>query len=200
MTTLSPQQAFVLADRALERVVAQIPSDRWDQPVPADYPRMREAIPTLREVIRYHAYDEAWIPAVFAGRSMTEVGEHTFDGDLLGADPAASFAALVAEGVAAVESLTDLDRVVHYSYGDFPAGEALWHVTSFRGLPAVDIARVIGVDDTLSPDLVQAMWEAFVPQIAQWRAMGVFGPEVPVAADAPLQQRLLGLTGRAPTA
>lgn len=198
MSDMTPQQAFVRADRALDRIVQQITDEQWDQPLPADFQTMGggDRTPTLREVIGYHAQDEAWIPDMLAGRTMAEVGPTAYNGDLLGADPKAAFAALVEQGVAAAKALDDLDRALHFSYGDFPARDGLWHVISFRGLRAVDLARVIGVDDTLDADLVQAMWDAFLPEAELWRSMGVFGPEVPVAADAPLQQRLLGLTGR----
>lgn len=197
---MSVVDTFVRADRALDAVVQQIRDDQWDVVMPPDFARMGSSDEpvTLRQVIGYHAYDEAWLPDMVAGRTMSEVGPTAYDGDLLGQDPRAGFHALVDRGVAAVSGLTDLDRVVHWSYGDFPAHDGLWHVTSFRGLRAVDLARVIGVDDTLDPDLVREMWEAFEPQAEQWRAMGVFGPRVEVPEDAPLQERLLGLTGRQP--
>lgn len=197
---MTPAEAFVLADRALARVVAQIGDDQWDRELPPEFSRMGAPgeRATLRQVVNDHAHDEAWMPDLLAGRTMDEVGRTTFDGDLLGSDPRASFAALVDKGVAAAQSLDDLDRVVHWSYGDFPAREGLWHVICFRALRAVDLARVVGVDDQLDPGLVQAMWDEFRPQAEQWRAMGVFGPEVEVPADAPLQERLLGLTGRQP--
>lgn len=196
---MTPTQAFVLADRALDRVVQQVRDDQWDMTLPATFARSgSDDALTLRQVIRYHAYDEAWMPDMLAGRTMDEVGTATFDGDLLGEDPRRSFHALVEAGVAAAQDLDDLDRVLHWSYGDFPARDGLWHVISFRGLRAVDLARVIGVDDTLDPALVRAMWDEFQPQAEQWRAMGVFGPKVEVAEDAPLQERLLGLTGRPP--
>jgi uncharacterized protein (TIGR03086 family) len=197
-----PVESFVLADHGLNAVVQQITDDQWAMTMPAQFARMGapDTPITLREVLNYHAYDEAWIPDMLAGATMAEVGPDTFDGDLLGDDPKVSFAALVAKGTAAAESLTDLDRIVHFSYGDFPAREGLWHVISFRGLRTVDLARVLGFDDTLDPGLVQAMWTEFEPQAEQWRAIGVFGPKVEVPDDAPLQQRLLGLTGRQPRA
>lgn len=199
---MTPTHAFVLADQALDAVVQQIRDDQWDMTMPDTFARAdKPGEPvTLRQIIRYHAYDEAWMPDMLAGRRMDEVGRTAFDGDLLGEDPRASFADLVAKGIAAAEGVTDLDRVVHWSYGDFPLRDGLWHVISFRGLRAIDLARVIGVDDSLDPDLVRAMWDEFEPHAEQWRAMGVFGPKVDVAQDAPLQERLLGLTGRAPRA
>lgn len=194
-------EAFVRADQALNSVVQQIRDEQWDMNMPESFARRDSSDPvTLRQIISYHAYDEAWIPAMLAGKTMDEVGPDTYDGDLLGADPKASFAALVETGTAAAAAVTDLGGVVHWSYGDFPLDDGIWHVISFRGLRAVDLARVIGVDDELDPDLVQAMWDAFEPAAELWRSMGVFGPRVEVADDAPLQERLLGLTGRQPRA
>lgn len=197
-----PVDSFVLADRALDAVVQQVRDEQWDMTMPASFrPPGRPDDPvTLRQVVGSHAHDEAWIPDILAGRTMAEVGPESFGGDLLGTDPRASFAALVARGTAAVEALGDLDRVLHFSYGDFPAREGLWHVIAFRGLRTVDLARVVGVDDTLDPGLVQAMWTEYQPQAELWRSMGVFGPKVEVAPDAPLQERLLGLTGHRPRA
>jgi len=196
---VTPTETFVAADRALNAVIQQVRDDQWDMTMPPDFARRApgETV-TLREIVNYHAYDDAWIPAVLAGQTVAEVGEDAFRGDLLGDDPRASFAAIVDRAVAAAEALTDLDTVLHFTYGDYPAREGLWHVISFRGLRAVDLARVIGVDDQLDPELVEAMWTEFLPQAETWRELGVFGPRVPVADDAPLQERLLGLTGRQP--
>lgn len=196
---MDPTEAFVRADSALNSVIQQVRDDQWGMSMPAEFVRQDPEKPvTFREIIDYHAYDEAWIPDMFAGRTMDEVGPKAFDGDLLGDDPRASFDALVSKAVNAAQALTDLDMTIHWSYGDFPARDGIWHVISFRGLRAVDLARVIGVDDQLDPELVQAMWDEFEPQAELWRSIGVFPPKVEVADDAPLQERLLGLTGRQP--
>jgi hypothetical protein len=59
---------------------------------------------------------------------------------------------------------------------------------------------VIGVDPTLPADLVQGLWDELSPVADEWRQMGAFPPRVAVPDDAPLQDRLLGLTGRDPNA
>ncbi|MFJ8911016.1 TIGR03086 family metal-binding protein [Amycolatopsis sp. NPDC102389] len=70
-----------------------------------------------------------------------------------------------------------------------------------------DLARATGQDDTIDPDEVARMWPAAQAIPDQMRIPGafgpgivVFGPEVEVPEDAPLQDRLLGLMGRDPNA
>lgn len=198
-------ETFIRADRVLAAVVADIPADRWDEPLPDDFPAWDERPYTYREMLTYQAYDEAWIPDMVAGRTIDEVDADAhggpLDNDLLAEDPAARFGELVDRSVSAVRALdeSDLDtRVVHYSYGDYPAREALWHAIMFRTSRAFDFARAIGADTTLPDDLVGATWKIVEPHAEEWRELGVFGPAIEVDADAPLQDRLMGLTGRRP--
>lgn len=191
-------EVFIKAEHALKAVVDQIRDDQWAMEMPPEFYTRADTRPTLHEVINYHAYDDAWVPDMLAGRAMDEVGADAFKGDLLGDDPKGNFAAIVAKACAAAEALSDLDRTVHCSFGDYPAREYLWQITSFRGLRAHDIAEVIGVDSSLPADLVQGMWDQLTPHAEEWRAIGVFGPKVEVPDNAPLQDRLLALTGRQP--
>lgn len=190
---------FVLADRALDSVVGQIGDDQWDMEMPASFAmRTPNGSITLREIIGYHAYDDAWVPDMLTGRTMAEIGIDAYKGDLLGEEPKAAFTAIVEKAVAAVGAFDDPELTVHCSFGDFTAQHYLWQVTSFRGLRAHDLAKVIGVDPTLPPALVQGLWDMLSPVADEWRMYGVFGAAVPVPDDAPLQDRLIGLTGRDP--
>jgi hypothetical protein len=192
-------EVFVLADRALAAVVAQIRDDQWDVVLPATFAtRHRPEPPSLRALINYHAYDDAWVPDMLAGRTMEEAGADAFDGDLLGGDPAGSFEAIVGLACAAAGAVCDLDAVAHLSFGDYTMREYFWQINQFRALRAHDIARVAGVDPALPPELVQGIWDEVSPHAEEWRAMGVFPAAVPVPEDAPLLDRLLGLTGRTP--
>ena len=192
---MNEKDIFILADEALKNVVDQIRDDQWDKHrAGRDDPQTRH---DAAQTINYHAYDDAWVPDVLAGRTIAEVGDK-YDGDLLGDHPKLNFAAIVETAVLTVRAFDDLDRVVHLSYGDYPAREYLKHITSFRGLRVYDIAMFIGADTTMPDDLVQGLWDEIAPDAEQWRQMGVFGPAVEVAETAPLQDRLLGLTGRRP--
>lgn len=193
-------EVFVLADRALNDVIQQVKDDQWTMTMPTDFAvRGVDHTPTLREIVNYHAYDDAWVPDMVAGRTMDQAGRDKFDGDLLGSDPQASFAAIVDTACAAAAQLDDPDRIVHCSFGDFSAREYFWQVNGFRGLRAHDLALVIGVEPRLSDELVQGLWDEISPHVEEWRAIGVFPAAVPVPESAPLLDRLLGITGRPPT-
>lgn len=62
-----------------------------------------------------------------------------------------------------------------------------------------DLARALGLDDTLDPEEVTAVFETAkgYPSDAM-RGNGVFGPEVAVPDDASEQDKLLAFTGRDP--
>jgi hypothetical protein len=165
-------EVFVLADRTLAGVIAQIPDDAWDQPIPEGFATSgSDHTPTMREIVDYHAYDDAWVPDMLAGLTMDEAGRDRFDGNLLGDDPAASFSLIVDAACAAAEACTELDRIVHCSFGPFPARAYFWQINSFRALRAHDIAKVIGADTRLPPALVQGIWDEVSPPPrsgAQW--------------------------------
>lgn len=198
---MQEQQVFVLADRALDRVVAQIQHEQWETVLPDNFRTQRmDHSPTLREIVGYHAYDDAWVPDMLAGKTMEEAGADNFQGDLLGDDPAGAFKAIVELACTAAAACEDLDATVHCSFGEYKAREYFWQINQFRTLRAHDIAKVIGADPTLPDDLVQGIWDELTPHIEEWRKIGVFGEAVPVPDDAPLQSRLLGLTGRDPEA
>jgi uncharacterized protein (TIGR03086 family) len=196
---MNEKDVFVLADRALDRVVRQIGDSQWGMDMPASFARRdSDSVPKLRTIVGHHALDDAWVPDMLAGRTMDEAGKDKFKGDLLGDDPKAAFASIVNKACAAAEQLDDLDRTVHCSFGDYPAREYLWQINGFRGMRAWDIAKVIGVDPTLPDNLVQGLWDEISPVADSWRAIGVFPSAIAVPGDAPLMQRLLGITGRDP--
>ncbi len=196
---MTEPHVFVLAEHALTRVVNHIRDDQWTMVMPPEF-AVRAPTPTitLREIINYHAYDDAWVPDMLAGKTMAETGQETFQGDLLGDTPQANFATIVERACAAATALDDLDRTVHCSFGDFTARQYFWQLNYFRGVRAYTIAKALGIDPTLPDPLVQGLWEELRPHAEEWRAIGVFGPPVTLPPDASLQDQLLALTGQHP--
>jgi uncharacterized protein (TIGR03086 family) len=61
-----------------------------------------------------------------------------------------------------------------------------------------DLAQATGQRHDPPADLLTYLHDSVAAGAEQGRAMGVYGPEVEVAADAPTLHRILGLTGRDP--
>ena len=107
-----------------------------------------------------------------------------------------NFARYNQRAIAAVRGLQDLDRLVHLTYGDFPAREYLQQNVAARAFWSYDIAKLIGADFTLADDFVQALTEEFTPVVESYRQLGLFPPEVKVGSSASPQTKLLALVGR----
>lgn len=189
---MNQRELFLQSDAALRSVVDRIEPGHLALPVPAEWSRGEN--PTLGDILAYHAFDEAWVPDVLAGRTSAEVGD-TYAGDLLGSDPIGSYNRINELATAAVLASDDPEATAHLSYGDFTVGEALEHMSIYRAFQAWSIAHFIGLDFSLPPELVEGLWERVMPQVEVWRSMGVFGPEVEVPADADREVQLLGKTG-----
>lgn len=199
---MKQRELFLQADAALRSVIDRLTPDQLDLPVPSEWTRVTDA--RLRHVVAGHARDEAWVPAVLAGRTIDEVGED-FPANLLGDeapsdDPLGDYLIHKYDRVndiatAAVREDLDPERVVHLSYGDYPIREYLLHVSCYRAFQSWTIARLVGLDYTMPPELVENLWEQIVPTLDDWRSMGVFGPPVEVPAGADRETQLLGLTG-----
>lgn len=186
------QELFIRSNEELKKVIDQITDDHWDIEMPAG---MTSKPANLRSTINYHAYDDAWVPGVLAGKTKDEVGDR-FEHILSSDDTKNQYAKYNALAIDAVRGFDDLDKIVHLSYGDFPAREYLQHIVSFRGFRTYDIAKLIGANTRMADDLVQGLWDEFTPVIEGYRQMGIFPPAIEVSDDADLQTKLLGMVGR----
>jgi uncharacterized protein (TIGR03086 family) len=180
---------------AFERKVAAVPPDRWDGPSPC-------AKWTARDVVG-HIVD-------MHGYMLQPLGETPRPAPPVATDPLAAFRAARAD----VERiLADEQRAG--TECDTPSGRltAATHIDQVVSddlvLHGWDLARATGQDDAIDPADLPRLWAmtTAVPAelMAQFRTPGAFGPgvevygaEVPVPADAPLQERLLGYIGRDP--
>jgi hypothetical protein len=192
---MGARELFILSEQALAGVVDQIKPDQWGLCKPDWLATGGQGDATLRQIVNYHAYDSAWVPDVIAGKTIAEVGDRY---EHIKTDAGVDYRQHSDSAIAAAKN-ADLARVVHLSYGDFPASEYLKHTSSFRGFRAYDIAKWLGIGTRLPDELVREMWDELSPDMEAWRAMGVYGPAVAVPEDAPLQDRLIGLSGRDPS-
>lgn len=90
--------------------------------------------------------------------------------------------------------------VAHPVMGEIPGGRFLGMRVSDALLHAWDLARAVGADEQLAPELVAEVWTFMSPMAGTIGQSGFFGsgPSGEVPDDAPLQWRLLDLSGRRP--
>ncbi len=85
---MTRQELFIISDQALQSVIAQISDAQYALSIPEWFQVGGSGNDnlTLRKIINYHAYDEAWVPAVLTGRELTEAIDAPTDknDDLLG--------------------------------------------------------------------------------------------------------------------
>lgn len=157
----------------------------WDAPTPDDDW-------DVTALVRHVVEEQQWVPLLLAGRT---VGEARSRLEAVGDDLVAEWTRYSAAATAAWASV-DPERNVNLSYDNVPAFAYLREQASDVIVHTWDLARAIGADEDLGDRLVEAAWTVFAAQKDTLQASGLFASAVPVPDDAPLQTRLLALTGR----
>lgn len=175
-------------DRFGEKVHA-VGEEQWGRPTPCTEW-------DVRALVRHLVHENLWVPPLFAGQTIAEVGDR-FEGDILGSDPKGAWDASAAPAIAAITEPGAMDRTVHLSFGDTPAEEYVWQLFMDFAIHGWDLARGIGSDETMDPEFVEALLPFARRNEADYRAGGSFGPRVEVLEGADEQAVLLAITGRA---
>ena len=179
---------FERAVEEFDRRVQAVSDDQWSSSTPcSDW--------DVRTLVNHLVNEDKWVPPLLDGKTIEEVGD-AFDGDLLGNDPKSAWKSAAAEAVEASNREGVHERTVHLSFGDFPGHMYISQVLSDHVIHAWDLARGIGADDRLDPELVDFVYAFLEPQAEAWRSGGAFAEAVEVAPDADRQTQLLALTGR----
>jgi uncharacterized protein (TIGR03086 family) len=172
------------------RRVHAVRADQWGCPTPCkDW--------EVRNLVNHLVAEQLWVPPLLAGKRVEDLGAGFAAGDVLGADPIAAWDGAAAAAQAAFAAAGALTRTVHLSYADRPGEEYAREMIFDLVVHSWDLARGISVDDTVDPDLVEAVYGRLEPD-TDLAAGGLFDPPVPVPADADEQTRLIALTGRTP--
>ena len=160
----------------------------WDAPTPDTDWRVRDLVAHVTE-------EQQWVPYLLAG---TSIAEATAEIQPLRMDDLRAEWDLYSFAATAAWANTPEDVLVHLSYDTVTMAEYLREQVSDVAIHTWDLARAIGADEMLDDELVAAVWTVFEPQADTLAASGLYAAPVPIPDDAPLQQRLLALTGRDP--
>ena len=169
--------------------VRSISEDQWNRPTPCpDW--------DVRALVNHLVNENKWTAPLIGGKTIAEVGD-AFDGDLLGDDPQSAWRESATEARAAVDSVADdLERKVNVSWGQIPASEYIGQLWTDHLIHAWDLARGIGADEKLDPELVEVCYRGAEPMEAFLKSTGAFGGKVEPPPGADLQTKLLAIFGR----
>lgn len=189
---METDELFLAADAELRRVIDRITPEDFDKTVPAAWSQTPD--PTVLDLLRSHAYDEAWVPGVIAGASVAD-GDELRDRDLLGDDPIAAYDTLNDAATAAVREGVDPEAIFRFQYGDYPAREGFAHLAMYRGFQAWLMAKHLSIPFHLSAQTIAGMNEHVVPNAEEWRSFGVLPAPIDPPAGADDETQLLCTVG-----
>jgi uncharacterized protein (TIGR03086 family) len=171
-------------------LVEAVDDGRWDGPTPCpDW--------DVRGLVNHVVYEDLWTVPLMEGATIAEVGDR-FEGDMLGADPAAATRAAGDTATIATASGVVAGTTVHLSFGDTPAEEYAWQLAADHVIHGWDLAAAAGLDRTIAPEVVEALAGWYAGREEAYRSSGAVAERPAGArADSP-QDRLLVAFGRDP--
>jgi len=174
------------------RVLRAVTPQDWASPTPCEGWTVEDLV--------VHVVGGTKMSVALLGGATRDEAFAIIDDDVLGDEPVDTFTDAQRQLSAEFRALDSLETTVHHMVGDIPASMLLGFRIGDLTVHSWDLARAIGADETLDPVLVQAVWDAVAPLGDTISQTGVFGdgPSGTVSDDAPLQVRLLDLTGRRP--
>jgi uncharacterized protein (TIGR03086 family) len=184
--------AFETLDRSrveFRRVLAGVTHEHWTLSTPCEGWDVRELVNhVLGGNVRY--------TMLLHGAAAGELAA-TRSADHIGTDALTSFDRSAAEVTAAFEESDALQRTVHHPAGDRTGLDLLWLRVAEWTIHAWDLARAIGGDERLDPDLVDTLLARLEEHGTGLESGGYF-KEPPDWRDASPHARLLTTVGRRP--
>ena len=179
-----------LFDRSLAsatRVVHQVKPSQFEDSTP-------DTEWNVRDLLAHMLYELSWVADILSGKTIAEVGDR-YDGDLIGDDLRSSWDKAEAEARQAVNKV-DLDRIIHLSYGDFPAKHYLQQESNDQLIHSWDLGTAIGMAVRFDPEAAKHLYQETLPNKDQLAATGLFAPAIEVSDSEDIQTKLLALFGR----
>jgi uncharacterized protein (TIGR03086 family) len=172
--------------------VTKISPEQWAAPTPAEEW-------TVTDLVSHLVDEHLWMPPLIEGHGLAESEKIVESVRRSSSDqPAEAWEAAALGSRRAVTEPGALERQVQLSHGPTPAADYVSEMIFDLTVHAWDLGTAIGVRDPLPDDLVQHSLRVLESWGDTSAMGGAFKPPVSVPDDAPLQTRLIALTGRDP--
>lgn len=186
---MDSKQLFAKALQQASSCIRHIRPEQYKNPTPC-----REW--DLHALLNHMVYELLWMPEIIRGKTVAEVGSR-FDGDVLRTDPHAAWQHAADSALVAVNH-ADPESVAHLSYGDKPVMDYIVEVGGDIFIHTWDVGQAMQCTVLLDEAIIQTVYDAMLPHKDDLVKSGAYAPALEVSDDAPLQDKLLALTGRSP--
>lgn len=168
-------------------VIKQVRDDQLASPTP-------DTEWTVRELANHMLYELSWVADIVQGKTIKEVSD-AYDGDLFtdSTDLAVQWD-LAAERADLAIREASMEDTAHLSFADMTVGDYLRMEGGDQLIHSWDLGEALGITVTFDADVAREVYDGM--KQADLQSTGLFAAAVEVPDDAPLQTKLLALTGR----
>jgi uncharacterized protein (TIGR03086 family) len=188
---------FQKAQRAFTDRVHAVREDQWSAPTPCEEW-------SVSDLVQHMIDEHLWAAPLMHGQDLDAAGKIVegtrrlpVEGGV-GANLAEQWDEAITGSADAFTSAGALDRTVILSRGETPASDYLEEMIADLAVHAWDLGTAIGYSEPLPDDLVSHTYD-WAKNMGDMSSTGMFKPPVDVPDDAPLIDRLVGLSGRQPS-
>lgn len=178
---------FVRASAFFGELVREVADDEWELPTPC-------AGWDVRTLVAHVVIGDSQIPALLAGEAVEEVQEYS--PTVLGTNPLAAWRGTALAAIRAFAAPGALEQRYQHPVGNVRGRTVIGFRVSDSLVHAWDLARAVGEEVLLDPELCEYCLDFWFPMAATLPASGHFSPARLPADGAGPAERLLALLGR----
>ena len=183
--------ALDLAHREFEEALRRVGDDQWALPTPCTEWN-------VRQVANHVVAAGDYFMALLQGASKEDALERLAAPDVLLPDPVSAFVAQRPELRAAFRAPGALELIGHHVIADMTGAQLLHGCVAETTVHTWDITHATSNDQQLDPELAEVALATFEQLSPIFVANGFAAPSVEISATAPVQARLVALSGRQP--
>ncbi len=189
---MDPLTALDRAAQTFGLTLAQVQEGQWQDPTPNDGQNVRQLVD--------HVIGGNRMATVILDGGSREEGLAQFARAKDDVDPVAAFEQSRVEMAEAFAQPGALQRMVAHPAQEMPGQMLLVFRITEYALHGWDLARAIGADESIDPEVAAVLWDILSPMEGLMAGSGMFGAgrSGTVPDDAPLELRVLDISGRRP--
>jgi uncharacterized protein (TIGR03086 family) len=181
----NPIEVYEAAVKQARKTMAAVKPSQLAQPTPCSYW-------TVQGLMAHMVGAAEWLPTFFQAGTPPQPGLVAREASL------AAYETAVSRGLQTARAPGALEKKAQTPMGELTGAQALFAISMDTCIHSWDLAKATGQETKLDPKLAEVAYGMVKAMADTGRKMGAFGPEVAVPANASLQDKMLGLTGRKP--